>query len=175
MKILLRDATPSDFETIADVALEAYREYAKKLTVQNWQKMKQSISNVDRIASIANFIVAEVESKIAGAIVYYAPGKSNSQFFAPQWASLRLLAVAPEYRGRGIGKQLTAAGISRAKQDRAKAVGLYTSEIMTTARQMYTSLGFKQERELPSMLGLRYWLYLLPLEDSSDRFSIIHK
>lgn len=70
---------------------------------------------------------------------------------------------------------MTAAGILRAKQDRAKAVGLYTSEIMTAARQMYTSLGFKQERELPSMLGLCYWLYLLPLEDSSDRFSTIHQ
>ena len=93
MKIILRDATALDFEEIANISLEAYREYAEKLTVENWQKMAESICNVDQTASIADFIIAEVESEIAGAIAYYPLGKSNPKFFDSQWASLRLLAV----------------------------------------------------------------------------------
>lgn len=167
MKILLRDATLSDFDTIVDLSIAAYQEYAPKLTTENWQIVKQSIANISKTAMKAEFVVAEIDSTIAGAIAYYAPGKSNPQFFDSQWASLRLLAVSPSYRGRGIGKLLTEEGISRAKRDNAWGIGLYTSEIMTMAQKMYSRLGFRRERELPQMLGLRYWLYLLSLNDKS--------
>jgi ribosomal protein S18 acetylase RimI-like enzyme len=166
MKILVRDATSSEFQTIARISLEAYQEYATKLTTENWQIMARNISDVSQTAIVANFIVAEVESEIAGAIAYYSPGKSNPKFFDLQWASLRLLAVSPSYRGKGIGKRLTRESILRAKKDNAKGIGLYTSEIMATAQKMYSSLGFRRFQELPLMLGLRYWLYLLPFDDT---------
>ncbi|MGL6340389.1 MAG: GNAT family N-acetyltransferase [Waterburya sp.] len=163
MNILLRDATPLDFDPIAQISVEAYQEYSTVLDAESWQTMKNNLSNVENTAKIANFIVAEIVDEIVGAIAYYPPGRSNSKFFDSQWASLRLLAVAPKHRGKGIGKLLTKEGIVRAKEDQAEAVGLYTSEAMTVARKMYVDLGFNQVQELPSMLGLRYWLYVLPL------------
>jgi ribosomal protein S18 acetylase RimI-like enzyme len=163
MNILCRDATASDYDAIADVSLAAYKEYAQKLEAENWQKMKQSLLAVNEITSSARFLVAEVDQSIVGSLAYYPPGSSNPKFFTSQWASLRLLAVAPNHRGRGIGKLLTKEAIARAKQDRAEVLGLYTSEIMTTAQRMYSNLGFKRDKELPPMLGLRYWLYLLPI------------
>lgn len=163
MGILLRDAMVSDFELIAKISVEAYQEYAAKLSQENWLKMKNSLSNVNQTANNGNFIVAEIKSQVVGAIAYYPPG-SSTKFFATDWASLRLLAVSPQHRGKGIGKQLTKESISRAKKDAADGIGLYTSEIMITAQTMYTRLGFKRAQELPSMLGLRYWLYLLPLK-----------
>jgi hypothetical protein len=42
-------------------------------------------------------------------------------------------------------------------------IGLFTSELMTGAQQLYESLGFRRERELPPRLGLRYWRYKLDL------------
>ena len=163
IEISLRNATLLDFEQIAKISVAAYQEYAKVLTAENWQKMEQSLSNVEQTATVASFIVAEVEDKIVGAVAYYPLSKSNSQFFDSNCASLRLLAVDPQYRGQGIGKKLTLEGIKRAKKDRAKAIGLYTSEAMTTAQRLYGSLGFEQVKELPQMLDLRYWLYILPL------------
>ncbi len=124
MKILLRDAIFSDFDTIARISVEAYQEYSTILEAQNWQKMQHSLSDVETTASTADFIVAEIETKIVGAIAYYPPGKSNSKFFDSQWASLRLLAVEPNYRGKGIGKLLTKEGIERAKEDSAEAIRL---------------------------------------------------
>ena len=166
MQILIRNAISLDFENISLVSRAAYQEYAAILSAEDWQKMEHSLSNVEHTAKIANFFVAEVEKKIVGAIAYYPPGKSNSQFFNSQWASLRLLAVAPNYRGKGIGKLLTEEGIKSAIEDRAAAVGLYTSEAMTVAQKMYSSLGFKRVRELPKMLGLYYWLYVLYLSEN---------
>jgi len=42
-------------------------------------------------------------------------------------------------------------------------IGLFTSELMTAAQQLYESMGFRRENELPSRLGLRYWRYKLQL------------
>lgn len=164
--ILFRDATKTDFSAIACLAVAAYQEYRDRLTEDNWLKMRQSLSNVSKTAIDADFILAEVENKIVGAIAYYPPGKSNPKLFDPNWSSLRLLAVAQNYRGQGIGKRLTEWSIERAKQNQAEVIGLYTSEVMITAQKMYSNLGFKRDRELPSMLGLRYWLYLLPLNSA---------
>ena len=163
MEVLLHNATPADFDSIARISVTAYKEYATLLTAENWQKMEQNLFNVAQTADTANFVVARVEDNIVGAVAYYPPGKSNSEYFSDRWASLRLLAVAVNYRGQGIGKLLAQAGIERAKRDNAQGIGLYTSEAMTTAQKMYAKMGFKRDRELPSMLGLRYWLYLLPI------------
>ena len=163
MKILIRDASQSDFEDIANISLAAYREYAHVLTPENWHKMKQSLSSVKQTAMVADYIVAKMENKIVGAIAYYPPGKSNPKFFDSSCASLRLLAVEPNYRGKGIGNKLTIAGIQQAEKDSAAAIGLYTSEAMTTAHKLYSRLGFERVKELPSMLDLRYWLYVLSL------------
>ena len=50
--------------------------------------------------------------------------KSDCRLFQPEWASLRMLTVLPQYRGQGIGQQLSLACIHRAKQDRAEAIAL---------------------------------------------------
>jgi ribosomal protein S18 acetylase RimI-like enzyme len=160
--MILRTATPSDYREIAQISIAAYQEYAKVLNAENWQRMQQNLLDVEHTAKVADFIVAEIKNAIVGAIAYYPPGKSNPKYFDSQWASLRLLAVAPQHRRKGIGKLLTNEGIERAK-DNAKAIALYTSEAMTVAQKMYGSLGFKQVRELPMMLDLRYWLYVLYL------------
>ena len=77
MEILTRDAIFEDYKQIADISIAAYQEYAKALTKENWQKMKQSLSNVEQTAKNADYIVAEINNKIVGAIAYYPPDKSN--------------------------------------------------------------------------------------------------
>ena len=74
-----------------------------------------------------------------------------------------VLAVDPAHRGRGIAKALGSACIACARHDSARVIGLFTSELMTSAQQLYESLGFRRERELPPRLGLRYWRYKLDL------------
>ena len=77
-----------------------------------------------------------------------------------------MLAVSPQHRGQGIGRQLSLECVRRAKQDKAEVVGLHTSELMVAARRMYERLGFQQEIELPRLLGIKYWRYVLKLAES---------
>ncbi|NJM27443.1 MAG: GNAT family N-acetyltransferase [Pseudanabaena sp. RU_4_16] len=69
--------------------------------------------------------------------------------------------------GQGIGQQLSLACIHRAKQDRAEAIALHTSELMIDARRIYERLGFQQDIELPHRLGIKYWRYVLKLQERS--------
>ncbi|MEM7760106.1 MAG: hypothetical protein AAF298_18575 [Cyanobacteria bacterium P01_A01_bin.40] len=50
MTVAIRDATSRDFSKIANVNVEAYRKFAPRLKAENWQKMKQSLSNVNQTA-----------------------------------------------------------------------------------------------------------------------------
>ena len=162
-KIIIRDAVSQDFKKIAQISVEAYRQYAEALTPENWNKMQTTLTNVANTANLASLIVAEENNNIIGSIAYYASGKSNPNIFPVEWASIRLLAVSPAYQGKGIGKLLVQECIQRAKKDNAPAIGIHTSELMTVARKMYPKMGFQQDKELPSRFGLRYWRYVLKL------------
>lgn len=158
----LRDATPAETDAIAALVVAAYRDYQPLLTPENWQAMESGLSKAGRIDN-ARDIVAEYDDKLAGYVAYFAPGHSSARLFDPDWASIRLLAVSPDFRGQGLARLLTEACIARARADGAAAIGLHTSEAMKQARARYERMGFQEIKRLPAMFGLRYWQFRLDL------------
>lgn len=69
------------------------------------------------------------------------------------------LAVLPEYRGRGIGRQLMQYGI---EQGLAKGldVTLAVDPVNERAQQLYRSLGFTHQRDI-YIFGHTYWKFQL--------------
>ena len=63
------------------------------------------------------------------------------------WPELRLLAVAPEARGQGIGEALVNECVRRARRMGATELGLHTSRSMEVAMRMYRRLGFVRAPE----------------------------
>jgi ribosomal protein S18 acetylase RimI-like enzyme len=166
MAVIVRDALIQEVDDVASLNLEAYCEYSRALTPDNWEIMRSNLSNVAAIVKQGQLIVAQRDQELVGSVVYHPPGASDVRLFQPEWASLRMLAVLPQHRGQGIGQQLSLECIHRAKQGEAEVIGLHTSELMAAARQMYEKLGFKQEIELPRHFGLQYWRYVLKLAES---------
>ncbi|MDN4165093.1 GNAT family N-acetyltransferase [Cytophagales bacterium LB-30] len=64
-----------------------------------------------------------------------------------------MLAVAPEYRGKGLGKLLTQACIDKAKAQHSTQVIIHTTDAMKTAWGMYESLGFVRSKDLDFLQG----------------------
>ncbi len=58
MNQIIRDAIKQDFEEIAHISVEAYRQYGEALTPENWSKMQATLTNVAKTANLASFIVA---------------------------------------------------------------------------------------------------------------------
>ena len=96
-------------------------------------------------------------------VFYFPPGRSDGVIFPRDWASLRLLGVAPAARGRGLSRLLTEWCIARARDQGATRIGLHTSEVMTTARGLYECMGFVVDGDLSMNFGLRYWRFRLDL------------
>jgi ribosomal protein S18 acetylase RimI-like enzyme len=156
-------AQTSDLDPIAALNIEAYREFADHMSLDGWRGMEASLRAVEARAESARFLVLREQGTIVGSVGYCPAGKGDPEIFPVDWAGVLLLAVNPTHRGRGIARELVSACIQYARDDAAQVIGLFTSEVMTAAQQLYESLGFRRESELPPRHGLRYWRYKLQL------------
>jgi ribosomal protein S18 acetylase RimI-like enzyme len=81
-------------------------------------------------------------------------------------ASLRMLGVHPDARGRGIGRALVEAAVRRALLAGKNLMVLRTTERMRTAQGLYASMGFERDpgRDMVFEDGFRLIAYRLYLE-----------
>jgi ribosomal protein S18 acetylase RimI-like enzyme len=160
---VIKTATIEDFEAIADLNVVAYAEFASYLPPGSWETMQKNLRNIQARAEVAEFMICHSGSDIIGSVAYCPAGKSDPAIFKPDIASILLLAVHPQHRGKGIAKALTIECIAKAKNDKASSIGLFTSELMQSAQRLYQSLGFQQKSELPKRHNIRYFRFILPL------------
>jgi DNA-binding MarR family transcriptional regulator/GNAT superfamily N-acetyltransferase len=85
--------------------------------------------------------IAEQEGDVVGS-VFLAPGAEGT-------ATLRLLSVEPAARGQGLGRRLTEACIAGARERGYRRLGLWTNDVLTTARRIYGQAGFRLVESAP--------------------------
>jgi len=148
--VLIRDARPSDRQAIRDVTLAAYQEYAAHMP-GFWDGYRRNIiATLDDVGS-AEQLVAEQDDGIVGTVLLYPPRRmqvSRTDSIEMPWPEVRLLAVAPDGRGRGTGAALMQECVRRARKSGARVLGLHTTDLMQTAQRMYERMGFVRSPEL---------------------------
>ena len=170
--VVVRPARPADYERIARLTLEAYGEYASVMDPSAWTALEKAVH-----ASLADDtgvtrIVAELDGAIVGSAALYAPDSAayGSLASPASWPEVRLVAVAPTARGRGIARALVEECIRRARLAGASVLGLHTSRSMRAAIRLYERLGFVRDPEHdfhPPGAELVEG-YLLPLDDTAS-------
>ena len=129
--------------------VEAYSEYRAALPQAVWIGYRDEIRDVRSRLSTSSLIVAEDADNLLGAVTYYPDARLEPHAtWPPNWANVRLLAVAPVARGRGVGRVLTEECIRRARAAGRDALGLHTTVLMKVARTMYEHIGFERVPEL---------------------------
>lgn len=88
------------------------------------------------------------EGKIVGTITLVPPGSVFAELAQEEEFELRMLAVSPIERGRGIGHDLTTAALELAIERGAKRVVLSTMETMHVAHRLYERMGFTRRPDL---------------------------
>ncbi len=147
----IRDARDGDHDAIRDVTMSAYQEYAALMSA-HWEGYRQSIlATLDEVRP-AEQIVAELDGAIAGTVLLYPAGAvlvaPNGVPVTLAWPEVRLLAVAPAARGKGIGAALVRECMRRARQSGATVMTLHTTDVMRVAMAMYERMGFIRAPEL---------------------------
>ena len=136
----IRKAKLKDVKGIANVLLKSY----------NIKDLKEGINTFkNELKKDHHYIVAEENGKIIGIVTWLMHGLPKHQL-----AELDRIAVLPEYRGKGIAKQLFDALIKDAKsfykKNKSKLRKLYllTHADNVRAHKFYGKLGFKHETTL---------------------------
>jgi GNAT superfamily N-acetyltransferase len=140
----IRNARDDELDIVASLAVDAYAQYAEGMSPDAWSQFAQNIANVRGRLHDAEVLVADRDGRIVGTATLY------SEWRGAQTGSvgIRLLAVPPAERGKGVGRALMEACIARARAEGKERVVLTTTLEMESARDLYDRLGFSRDREL---------------------------
>lgn len=146
--MLIRDARSEELDKVSLLMRDAYLEYEDSFPSERWKSYLEDIMDVRSRLGVSKLLVAELSGKVVGAVTLYLDASRSSREEWPQgWAGIRLLAVHPAYRGRGIGRALMEECIHCCREQNIKTIGLHTTAIMDTARKMYERMGFVRAPE----------------------------
>lgn len=145
----VRDARDDERPAIRELTGRAYAQYATVMAPAAWHGLEQAVRAALASDAPAEWIVAERDRSIVGSVLLYPPAADAYGGAVRQagWPELRLLAVAPEARGLGVGQALVDECVRRAGRSGAAALGLHTSASMQSAIRMYQRMGFTRAPE----------------------------
>lgn len=160
-RIRIRDYHASDDAAVNALAVAAFEQY--QAMYDDWPGFRSRLENMSAIAATGELVVAELDGVLVGAVGYVGPHKPKADYFEPEWPIMRMLVVAPEARGCGVGSALAQQCLARARRDGALVFALHTSPIMEVALPMYLRMGFRRLRGAPLIHGVDYDVYVLSL------------
>ena len=155
--VVMRAFAAADGPGVDALGIAAFEQYQN--CYNDWPALRERIAGLSSLAEHGEIVVAEVDGRIAGSVAYLGPGKPKSGFYLPQWAVMRMLVVAPDAQGGGIGRMLADECMRRARRDRAQVFALHTSEMMKVALPMYLRMGFARHADAPTTYGVAYSVY----------------
>jgi GNAT superfamily N-acetyltransferase len=141
---IVRAAGFNEHAAVADLILRSNREYRGILPVRIYDAYMRDLRELVANWADKDFLVAESDGRLLGAVAFYRDASCQDCNFPKEWAGLRALAVDPEMRGRGVGRQLTEACVLRAWRIGRSVICLHNAEAQSTARKLYLAMGFQR-------------------------------
>ena len=162
MTTAIRTAREADLPAANRIARLAFAEY--EAAYPEWIPVLRDTLPMTELAAEAEVLIAKWEGVVVGTVAYVAPGRMpRYDFFPPEWALLRMMAVDPAHRGKGIARALLDECVRLARQDSAHVLGLFTTPTMKAAVSLYKSAGFRYEFAIGPMRGAPCDVYALRL------------
>ena len=138
MPVSIREAMPHDWEPALGVLHAVYAGEA----YSTWERVQEAMTRAKLDREGAFLVAVDEADSILGATILLATGSPLHQVARAGEREFRMLAVAPEARGRGAGEALVQACIARAQATGARGLVLWTQPSMTAAHRLYERIGF---------------------------------
>jgi ribosomal protein S18 acetylase RimI-like enzyme len=163
--VIIRRARPEEFTAVGELTLAAY--VADGFLEAADDYAAELLAAADRAAEAELLVAVGPEShQPLGTVTFCLSGSHYAELARAGEAEFRMLAVAPEARGRGIGEQLARWCVEQARERGCTAVVLSSLDNMHTAHRLYERLGFRRlpERDWTPVPDITLIAYTLPLE-----------
>lgn len=158
MEYEIRKAQAEEFKETGNLLVKVYSRLEGFPTRQEQPEYYKMLANIGEWCEkpCTDLLVAVMsDGKVGGAVVYFSDmqhyGSGGSATDEKNAAGFRLLAVDPELRGIGLGREITLACIDKAKEDGLGEIIIHSTEYMRIAWNMYEKLGFKRSTDLDFM------------------------
>ncbi|QUH04606.1 GNAT family N-acetyltransferase [Saccharopolyspora erythraea] len=160
--ITVRPVGPDDFEAVADLTARAYVDGGHLSADDGYVRRLRDVADRARRAEL---LVAVEGGRVLGSVTL-ARGEGDYANIARRGEmEFRMLAVAPEASGRGVGRALVRAVVDRARVEGHERVVLTSQASMTVAHGLYERFGFRRapDRDWEPEPGLHLMAYVLEL------------
>ncbi|MBB4685528.1 ribosomal protein S18 acetylase RimI-like enzyme [Amycolatopsis jiangsuensis] len=149
----------AEFAAIGEVTAEAYRRDGFFEVDTGYEAVLRSVAHRAEHAEL--MVAVEADSRVLGSVTVVLPGSEYAEISGPGELEFRMLAVAGEARGRGIGDALTRAVLDRGRELGLGKVVLSSLDQMRTAHRLYERIGFSRlpERDWSPHPGVRLVAY----------------
>ncbi|WP_112261990.1 GNAT family N-acetyltransferase [Lentzea terrae] len=157
--LIIRPATEADLPAVGSVTVEAYRVDGY---LDGTDDYADTLADAESRLREAELLVAVDDSgAVLGSVTVVLPGTPYAEISQPGELEFRMLSVAAEARGRGVGEALVRAVFDRARAAGIGQVVLSSSEKMAAAHRLYKRLGFTRlpERDWAPLPGLTLLAY----------------
>lgn len=139
----VRTAQAADYQRIGDLTVAAYL-HGEHMSPDNGYL--QHLRQVADRSEQAQVLVAEVDGEVAASVTVTDYDGAYAEVARPSEMEFRMLAVAPEYQGRGIARHLVRHILAQAEaRPEVTAVTLCSLRSMTGAHALYRSEGFRED------------------------------
>lgn len=135
----LRLARPDELEAVGRLTREVY---VGDGYIDPAADYVRELEDAAGRAAGAELWVAAVDGRVLGTVTFCAEGSSYREVAREGEAEFRMLAVAPEARGRGVGRALVELMVQRARDHGYRGVRMSTMDRMGAAHRTYERLGF---------------------------------
>ena len=163
-----RKGNINDLEQLKELGVKSWTQFKDELTSENWNELFNSLNSYETYSDLllkSECIICENDTKEVIGMAFLVPKGNPTEIYDGKWCHLRFVSVDPNHRGIGIGKKLTEICIELALKNNENIMALHTSEIMKSARHIYEKIGFKILKEIEPRLGIKYWLYIIDLNE----------
>ncbi|MGD6854096.1 GNAT family N-acetyltransferase [Bacillus infantis] len=142
--VIIRNADKDMAESIRGQRVSAYSAHTGSIPGTHWEALKKAISSDADQQPGVELIIAEEDGKLAGSVALFPARTDAYEGYVEEldYPEIRMLAVAPEFQGKGIAKALITECIRRAKEQGFHRIGLHTGDFMKNAMKLYEGFGF---------------------------------
>ena len=156
-------AGKDDWSAVLSLTMAAYDEYAEASDKTFWSVYQQSIEKTILTDESVVRIVAKEGATILGAVLYCPPYEKQmgNAIVKNPFPEMRLLAIPPEFRNRGLAGRLIDFCEEKARSSGSQTITLHTTVLMQTAKQMYERRGYLRypEIDFEPVPGFIVWGY----------------
>jgi ribosomal protein S18 acetylase RimI-like enzyme len=167
VSVEIREVRPEEYEEAGRVTADAYRPYSSGA---DWDDYLVELADVADRAQRTMVLVAVEDGRILGTNtleldrrVDEGEGHREGERLPAHEAHIRMLAVAPDAQGKGIGRALMDESIRIARERGKTLMTLHTTNRMNVAQHMYESMGFVRMPDWPVSEDFTLLTYQLEL------------